>query len=146
MVLLDFCSSFFERNVFNTEELVPSYPSVGFPLLSPKDEGCGLILKSCLRLAWFSVMNESFSSSCRYQDHRSWPPPLFLWKMRLFMFLSSWDAFLLFPILDPSTILVPVFSLGGASFLVGQVLYGLLIWLVFTAIPTAGIWGKQPEF
>lgn len=60
-----------ERNVLNTEELGPSYPSVGgFPHLSLKDQGCCHILaESCLRLAWLS--NGNFSSIFRYQDrHR----------------------------------------------------------------------------
>ena len=135
----------FERNVFHLasplKSWIPSYPSAGFPLLTCREQGCSQILEreSCLRLAWLSVVNGSCSSACKYQDHDG-----LLGENKAvhvsFSRASLLPALYIAPILGPSEMSVPSFSL------VGQVLYGLLTWLVFAAMPIAGIWGKRPKF
>lgn len=104
-----------ERNVLNTEELGPCYPSVGgFLLLSLRDQGCCHILEeSYLRLAWLS--NGNFSSIFRCQAHHRWG---LTWKTRLFMFLSSRDSLL--PIFGPFRNIDAIILSCGASLLVGQ--------------------------
>lgn len=119
-------------------------------LFSLQDQGCSRVLERERELFEISL---ALCGEWELLFHLQVPGPpqwSLLWKRRLFVVLSSRDALL------PTRYIVPhielfcsigsIFLSCGASLFGGQVLHGLLTWMISAAVPAASIWAKQPKF